>query len=142
MSSTRKVTGTASSIPAGLALGGFTSLVLTAAGSALTAYLILSEQLPEAAVGYCALMILLLSSAAGAWIAVKRIKHRRLFVCGLSAAVYYGILLSITALFFGGQYQGMGVTALTVLGGAGAVALLGANGTPSGRRWKHKARHW
>ena len=99
MVTNRKVTGTAMSMPAGLALGGLASLAVTVAGSVLAAHLILKERIPESGVGYCSLFILLLSSVLGAAISVNRIKRRRLYVCALSAAVYYGILLSITALF-------------------------------------------
>ena len=121
----RKVTGTAMSMPAGLALGSLASLAITVLGAVFFANLILKERIPPDGIGYCSLVILLVSSATGAAVAAGRIKHRRLYVCGLSALLYYGILLSMTALFFGGRYRGMGVTALVVLAGAGAVALVG-----------------
>jgi hypothetical protein len=41
-----------------------------------------------------------------------------------SGAGYYLTLLAMTALFFGGQYQGMGVTLGLVLAGAGTATLL------------------
>ena len=141
MVTNRKVTGTAMSMPAGLALGGLASLAVTVAGSVLAAHLILKERIPESGVGYCSLFILLLSSVLGAAISVNRIKRRRLYVCALSAAVYYGILLSITALFFGGQYQGMGVTALVVTAGSGVVALLGAKGEKTRGKRHSKFKH-
>ena len=138
----RKVTGTAASMPAGLALGALVSLAVTAGGSVIAARLILGERMPEESVGYCSMAILLLASALGAWTAAGRIKHRGGYVCLLSGIVYYGCLLAATALFFGGIYQGMGATALVVLAGCGAAALLGMNRqkAPShrGRRRKHR----
>ena len=141
MVSNRKVTGTAMSMPGGLALGGLVSLAVTVIGATLAAYMILSERIPENGAGYCSMVILLLSSSLGALTAVKKIKHRRLYVCMLSAVVYYGMLLSVTALFFGGQYKGMGVTALLVLAGTGTVALLGTKQDNTSRKHRNKIRH-
>lgn len=136
-----KVTGTASTIPAGLALGALVSVGITAALSALAAWLILSGWIPEDSVGYCAMVILLLASAAGAAMAIVRTKRLR-FQMGIAAGgIYYAILLAVTALFFGGIYHGMGVTALMVLCGCGLVILLGPG--KQNRAWcrKRKKRH-
>lgn len=136
----RKVTGTASSMPAGLALGGCVSLTVTILGSILAANLVLRELLPESSVGYCAMIILLVSSYLGATVSVGRIKHRKLYVCVLTGVIYYGLLLAITALFFGGQYQGMGVTALVVAAGCAAAILIGMNGRKRRSNRMHKIK--
>lgn len=142
MVANRKVTGTASSIPAGLALGAAVSLAITLAGAWIFAYLIAGEILKESSIGYCAMAIILLASVVSAAVAVGRIKRRRVYICGLSGLIYFGILLSVTALFFGGQYQAVGITALLILAGSGAVALLGlrGEGTASHRKKKRPAR--
>lgn len=142
MVANRKVKGTALSMPIGLALGLAVSMVVTLAGSGLIAYLVLGETLGENAIGYGAMVTVLLSAALGAWTAVGRIKRRRLLSCLASGGCYFGALLSMTALFFGGQYQGMGVTALLVLGGAGSVALLSlkSEGQSRGRKKKYRIR--
>lgn len=121
----RKVTGTALSIPAGLAVAAAVSLLVTFAGAAASGYLISKEILQESSIGYCAMVLILMSSAAGAAVAVGKIKKRRVFVCAVSGLIYFGVLLSMTALFFGGQYQGIHVTGLLVLAGCTLVALLG-----------------
>lgn len=123
-----KVTGTATTIPKGLILAALVSLGITAALSALTAWLILSRTLPESGVGYCAMGILLLSSAAGAVTAINCIKRLRFQMGVASGAIYFICLLIITALFFGGIYDGVGVTALMILCGSGLVILLGNSG--------------
>ena len=125
MTVNQKVTGTAVSMPAGIAMGCAISLLITAAGSMLVAKLIADEVLMDTAIGYGAMLVLLLASALGAAIAAAKVKRMRLQVCLLTGVAYYGALLAITALFFGGQYQGMGVTALLVLAGTGASILLG-----------------
>ena len=125
MTVNQKVTGTAMSIPAGLALGVLVSLGITAAASALAGWMILGGRLPENSVGYCAMAILLLSSAAGAAVAMCKIRRLRFQMGMASGLLYYGCLLLMTALFFGGQYRGMGVTALMVFCGCTLVILLG-----------------
>ena len=133
MVANRKVTGKASSMPGGLAMGGGLSMTVTVVLSMVTAKLVDSGTMPEEAVGYAALVILLLGSGLGAWLAAAKIKRQRLVVCLASGCVYYGSLLGLTALFFGGQYTGMGVTALAVAGGSMAVCLMGM-GQGRGRR--------
>lgn len=128
MTVNQKVTGTASTIPAGLALSALVGLGITGALSALTAWLILRGLMPEESVGYCAMGILLLSSAAGALTAISRTKRLR-FQMGMAAGgIYLLCLLVITALFFGGIYDGVGVTALMILCGSGLVILLAPGG--------------
>ena len=91
----------------------------------MIANLMLSQTIAMESVGYAATVILLLASAIGAWIAALMVKRRWIMICVGAGGSYYLTLLAITALFFGGQYQAVGVTALLVFGGAGAVGLLG-----------------
>lgn len=137
MVTNRKVTGKAATMPGGLAIGGLVSGALTIALAGLTGKMVDMGTVPEEGIGYLALAILLLSSGAGAAVAARRIKRQRLAVCLMAGVVYYLFLLGLTALFFGGQYTGMGVTALAVLAGSGAVALTGAG---QGRREKRHRR--
>lgn len=125
MTVNNKVTGTAVSMPTGIAMGCAVSLLVTALGSVLVAKLISDEVLIDTAIGYGAMIILFFASVLGAIISAAKVQRRRLQVCLMSGAAYYASLLGITALFFGGQYQGMGVTALVILSGTGAVILLG-----------------
>ena len=138
MVANHKVTGTASSMPAGLAAGWLVNLLLTIIGAGLSGLLISREILPESSIGYCIMLIILASSALGATTSIHRIKRRRAYVSLLSGLIYYGTLLSMTALFFGGQYQGMGVTALLVIAGCGMVLLLGLKGEKGPNRKKYR----
>ena len=124
MVSKRKSTGLAATIPGGVGLGTALSLVITVIGACVSAFLIHKEFVNENAVGYCSLVTLLLASGMGAVLAMNRTKRMRMQVCLLTGACYFLSLLCITALFFGGEYTGIGVTALSVLGGSGAVALM------------------
>ena len=140
MTVNQKVTGTALSMPVGLGLGTLVSLGITGLLSALTAWLILSGKLSEGSVGYCAMVILLVSSAAGAATAIGKIKRRRLQAGLTSGGIYFACLLAATALFFGGSYQGIGVTALMVFCGCTLVILLGPGGQNRAGCRKRKKR--
>lgn len=119
-----KTTGRAMSMPGGLAVGGGVSLGITLAGCGLLAWLVGSERIDSQNIGYWIMALLLLGSFIGAVVACGRIKRQRLLVSVMSGAVYMGILLSITALFFGGQYDGVIVTTILVLGSSLAAGLL------------------
>ena len=120
----QKATGRAMSMPAGIAVGMAVSLLVTLVGAFVLGWLIDKEMLEMNSIGYGAMVILLAASFLGALTAKTRIKHRYLVVCLVSGVGYYLVLLAITALFFGGQYQGMGVTLALVLAGAGTAGLL------------------
>lgn len=120
-----KITGRAMSMPGGLAVGGGVSLGITLAGCSLLAWLVGSERIDWQTIGYWIMAMLLLGSFLGASVACARIKRQRLLVSILAGVVYMGILLSITALFFGGQYDGVMVTMILVLGSSLAAGLLG-----------------
>ena len=120
----KKRSGTALSIPTGLGVGLLIGLSVTIAGAALTAWLIATEKIGEGSAGYAAMVILALSAGLGALTAVYLIKKQRLQVSMLSGVCYYLALLAMTALFFGGQYQGMGVSAIIVLAVCVVIAFL------------------
>lgn len=136
MNVAQKVSGKAMSIPGGLALGAGVSMLLTVALSAAVAKLVQTELLSQEKIGYGVMIILLISSFLGAMTAQGRVKHRRAMVCFLSGILYYLLLLSITALFFGGQYSGMWVTGLVILAGVGSAAMTTARQGRGGRNKK------
>lgn len=124
------------SMPAGIAVGICVSLAIMLGGAMILAWLVTSERMAQSSIGYGVMLIHVLAAAVGALIASGTIKRRRLMVCGITTAGYYLALLMI-ALLFGGQFQGMGVTALTVLAGGGIAVILGLVGKGSGVR-RHK----
>jgi len=133
MTLNRKVTGKASSIPAGLAVSAAVSMIITLLVVTIGAYLLSKEILPQEQIGYCSMTALLAGSVLGAVTAARKIKHQKFLVGIFSGIVYYLVLLALTALFFGGEYQGMGVTLLLVMGGSMIGAIL-ANREPKSRR--------
>ena len=137
MASKFKRNGRALSIPAGLGIGLLISLVLTFAGAAALSHLIGTEKVGEGAMGYGIMIILAIATAMGAWGATSFIKKMYLQISLMAGGCYYLALLAITALFFGGQYQGMGVTAIIVVISCLAVAFIPRkNGNPFKMRKK------
>ena len=136
MTMNQKPTGTTMSMPAGLAIGGIFSLIITLIMSAIVAKLIEGEVIAQRNVGYFVIGILLISTIVGALISFGRIKRRRMIVCLISGLIYYCILLSITALCFGGQYQGVAVTGLVILCGSCSAGLMGLRDKNMSRREK------
>lgn len=124
----QKVTGKTTSVAGGLAMGWGVSALITLLGVMLIAYLLNGEKIQLDSIGYGSIAVLLLSSIAGAGLAFRFIRRRRMLVCMLSGMIYFLSLVALTALFFGGQYDGIWVTGLVILGGSLAVGLMGLKG--------------
>lgn len=137
----QKPTGRAASMPAGLVFGAVVSLGITLVCAAVLAKLVDMERLAWENIGYGIMVLLLLASFSGAMAAFAKIKRQRMLVCAVSGVVYFGILLSITALFFGGQYDSVGVTAALVLAGSIAAGLLGLRGEGGKKGRKLRGAH-
>lgn len=131
--------GKASTIPAGLAIGGVVSVVLTLLGASLIAYLMLSERIAENTVGYGVMGILIVSTTVGCLVALARIQRQKLLVSVGMGVVYGVLLLMMNALFFGGQYEGVGVTWVLILGTSATVGITMASRQGGKRSGKRKA---
>lgn len=125
MITAKKVKGTAVPMPTGIAVGTITSLMITVVLAALLTWLALHGKISEDSLGYYIMGILALASFLGPVLSAGKIKRRRMLVCGITGAAYYAVLLLCTALMFGGQYKGLGVTALLVFGGSVVAGVLG-----------------
>jgi len=137
----QKVSGTAMSVPVGVGVGIGAAILLTILGTLIVAWLINQETMPRTGIGYGAMVTLAISSVAGAWTAATLVKHQRLLVCMATGGVYLLTLLGLTAFCFGGQYQGVIPTALLVLGGSMAAALIGIPGQGNRTSGRHKHRY-
>ena len=126
MISNQKTTGRAMTIPAGAALGAGLSMLWTFLLAGILAWMIQKEYLKETMVGYGSMMILLSASWIGAKMATGKVKRQKFITAASAAGIYLLSLLAMTALFFGGQYSGIGVTGLLILGGSGITALPGS----------------
>lgn len=131
-------TGRASSMPTGLAAGAVTSVLITILGSAVLAKLVDGEMLQESSIGYGIMIMLIGAACLGAMVSCNKVKRQRLLVCMASGGIYFGMLLCITAMFFGGQYSGVGVTALLIFCGSFLAVLPGFREKRGGKRVKLK----
>lgn len=139
MNGTKKYTGRSLSMPAGLAVGLGVSMAITGGVVGILAKLVDSEMMPWENVGYGIMAMLLAASFLGAVAAYGKIKRQRLMVCLLSGGIFFCALLSLTALFFGGQYNGVTATFLFVLMGSASAGLLGLR---QGREDRRKRKHY
>ena len=116
------------SVPAAIGIGVVISLSISLAGAMLVGYLLMVESIAVSDIGWCGILILAAASFAGAMIAAKAVKGKRLPVCLGVGVGYFAALLGTTALFFGGQYQGVVSTAITVFLASTASGFLGWKG--------------
>lgn len=137
----QKNTGRATSMPTGLACGAVVSLSVTLLASAMIAKLVESGYLEETGIGYGIIVALMTASFLGALTAAGRIKRQRLMVCVISGMIHYMSLLGITGLFFGGQYEAVGVTGLLVMGGSMLAVLASGGEKRGGKRTGIKLRN-
>lgn len=131
----QKRTGIALSMPTGLAWGAMSSLGVVLLGTAITAKLIDSEIIKWSDSGYLILVTLILAAWLGGMISFRKIKRQRVAVCMMSGTLLFLLLMVITALFFGGQYSGVGETALLILCGS-LLAIPSGNGEKKRNRRK------
>ena len=115
----QKVTGRSSSLGSGIAAGVAVALALTLLLGALLAFFISREVVQQENLGYGVMVILFLAAALGCRLAYRKIKHRRLLVFFLTALGYLVSLTAITALFFGGRFEGIFPTAMLIIGSSG-----------------------
>ena len=126
--------GSTVSMTAGIGTGVVTALGITLLLSLAAAGLISSGTIQQQSVGYCAMVILLLSTVCGCRTAAIRIRGRNALVCMVTGGGYFLSLLAMTGLLFGGRYQAVGVTGLLVLGGSGTAMLLRGKGNAATKR--------
>lgn len=140
MNNKRISSGRAVSTPAGLLFGAGVSLAVTLFGTMILAWMVDKERLPWEKIGYGIMAMLLIGSFLGALASYRKIKRQRMAICLISGIIYLGMLLSFTALFFGGQYEGVIATSCLVLGGSCAAGILGlrqGRGDIRGKRHRH-----
>ena len=120
-----KVYGKAMPMPIGIGLGTAVSLLVTMIGCAALAVLLDHETIGREAVGYGAMVVLMLASFLGSASSVGMVKRRKMMVCLIQTGCFLSLLLLINGLLFGGSVSGLWVTALLLLGGAGCALLFG-----------------
>jgi len=119
-------------IPGVVALGLGVSMLITLLGTAILAYLISSEKIGEGSLNPGSMVVLFLGTAAGSWLVMAQVKEKKWIALSAYALSYFLILLSMTALFFGGEYIGIGKSVIVILTGCASSFLPGIIGKRKG----------
>ena len=101
------------------------SLLVMVISIAIFTGLIRSERITEGASGYCTVCIHLLSIIIGACVASKEEKGNAIWISLLLALMYSIVLIAMTAIIFGGQYQGISATVFVILTGCAIPVIMG-----------------
>lgn len=119
----------------GIVLGAVISMAVTLICTAVFGAMVSAGTIRENVVGYISIGILLLATVIGTLSGIRNVQEKKLY-CGLGiAAVYFGLLISMTALFFGGQYDRVTVTSFVLfLGAIGGMFLGKGKGSGSNLR--------
>lgn len=135
-----KLQGKTKSMGAGLVLGVTLSLLVLLLGLAVLAKLMEQDKIAYSSMGYGILLSIIMASLAGSTMSICKIRRRKLLVAAAHAFLLWGVLLCLTALFFGGAYSGAGVTAIAIFCGSMLpILLLRTDGAASrSRRKRHK----
>ena len=137
----RKAMGESSSVMRGMAIGMCMGLLAMLGFSAICATMIAMEIVVPNAENYCTVVILLICTFIAASIAARRTNGKRLLVCMFTGVVMFLVLLSMTAMFFGGQYRGVGMTSVFVFLGSIIAGFAGLRDRKRGNSHKSKIRH-
>lgn len=120
-----KKQGRTSGMPAGIIAGLIIALLITMLLAGVTAILIAGEKIGEDKALYGSAASLLLGAALGGFCAARVIGEKKMIVSLIHGAVYYVIMLCVTAVFFEGRYENIWITGLLILGASISVGLLG-----------------
>lgn len=112
------------SVPGGLVLSGAISMGITLLISLLLAKLLDSQKLGWEQTGYWIMVMLFAAAFAGGKVGIAAIKRQRLAVSAMCGLLYWGLLLCMTALFFGGNFNAVPETALIIIAGSGCAAMV------------------
>lgn len=116
------------------------SLFVMLACSALLAKLISMEIIGEENTVICTGVTLLLSAAAGTGTATSGQKENKIYIGLANGSMYSAILLLITAVALGGQYQGVLVSVILILCASIMPAILFKNKTKHSKSRRSKMR--
>lgn len=111
------------SVTVALLLGSIVSLIVTIIGAVILSKLMDAEMIQESSVGYAVPLILIAASYLGCRIGAGKYKRKGMMISMVVAGIYLTVLMSINALFFEAQFNGVGVTLLVILCGFGLAAL-------------------
>jgi putative membrane protein (TIGR04086 family) len=120
----KKTKGTATAVPLGVLWGAIISMLMTVISALILTWLTLNEITNQQKLGYCIMGSLLCAAILGSFVSTTLVKRRKLLICLMTGLTYYITLLGITALFFGGNFQGAAVKGLLIAAGSLFIGML------------------
>lgn len=124
MTTAVKQTGKTRSAAGGLSIAAAVSMTVTLAFSAAIAYVLSTEKITWQQAGYWIMGMLFAASFLGGKCAYGSVKRQCFLMSALSGLLYWGLLLCISALFFGGNFGAVWETAGIIAAGAATAGLL------------------
>lgn len=124
------------SLPLSIAFGVLTGMIVTFLGALLMTYLTNTESMQLQTMTTLSAITQLVAAAVGVFVSTMLVRERQLITGMVTAAAYFLILLAGTAMFFGGEYDNVGVGALVIMAAGSMVVLLRMRGKkkPAHRR--------
>lgn len=130
----KKGNAKAVALPAGIGIGLGVGLIITLIGAVLLTFALAGETMSVETIGYGIMVVLFIAAFLSSMVATWCIKHRKMQVSLITAGAFFLILLAMNALFFGGQYQGVGASLIVVAIAGTAAAFIGSGGGKSAKR--------
>lgn len=136
MTSLIKQTGKSKSLPESMLISAVISISVTVIGSLAIANGLQQEKISWEQAGYWIMAMLFLASFLSATSTILFTKRKRLAIACMSGLLYWGLLLCLTALCWGGQLAGIWETAAIIGAGACSAGLLSPINRKTGHRRK------
>ena len=127
-------TGKAGSISEGMGISALASITITMSLSGLIASLLSAEKITWVQAGYWIMGMLFVAAFISGKCACMIIQRQKAIISLMSGILYWSILLCITGLFFGGNFEALPQTAGIIMAGSLAQLLLSKSGTGKQRR--------
>lgn len=111
-------------IPVGIGIGMLYGMFVLLVGALVLTWLLSTEKIQEEAMHYGVMITLILSACAASGAAIYYVRQNILPVSVGTGFSLIIVLLGMNALFFDGNYEGIGATTLVILGTGIAVAMV------------------
>lgn len=132
--------GTSSPVIAGVLTGAAVAVAVMAGLSIAMAWMINRGWMPVDLLGYGSMGVIVLASASGATVTIKKVMRRSILMGGLTGATLILAVLAVNGLFFGGQYDGVFTTILMILVGCIVPGVIGSKKIGKGNVGRRKKR--
>ena len=126
-------------LPISIAVDTAVGMIGALSGAAVLATMIINGKIGENSMRYGCLAVLAVSAVLGSLIAALTASERKIIAATAVGASMFAVLISCTALFFGGQYSGIAVTLLLTVGIGLCVGIISSK--KKGRPYKRVKKY-